>query len=76
MDINCLKELQYQEGGQGILLSDLSGMDPQRQVGVDRMMAAGSLGVEMVSTLDWERCGFKFCSGLNIHIYRYIYICI
>ena len=37
-----------------VVCADLSSKDPHRQVGVDRMVAGGSQGGVMVSTLVWN----------------------
>ena len=50
MQLQTLKALQLIPGGQ-IACTDFSSKKPHRQAGFGRVVAAGSIGGEMVSTL-------------------------
>ena len=43
--------LRFPTGTNVAVCTDLSGMEPQRQVGIDRVMTSGRLGSVMVSKL-------------------------
>ena len=64
--LRCWQDIKLQQPqyyvGIVVVLTDLWGKEPHKQVGVGRVMASGSLGGVMVSTLTWNARDVRFDS--------------
>ena len=80
IDINHLKDLQFQAGGGGgrssvIVCTDLSDKEPHRQSGTDRVIVSGRLNSLMVSMLatEWQEVRVRILFTPNISHFQYPY---